>query len=192
MIKSLEELSQILAEAGISTSASQKEQVLNAIRNIDVSQEVIEEQEFHESQEDLEPSFYHFCQPKGENEEPYIICDGEPTFEYENETCLSENILCTHENNHSKEGNLHDMVEENMQISVDEQVNHGYQDYIEIWFQTTIRPQQSLLQEILTSYHSKLLVSHVLVCFKAHFSNLNVSIFLILLRTWIHWKYSYT
>ena len=83
------------------------------------------------------------------------------------------------------------MVEEDMQISVDEQVNQGYQDYIEVWLRATIRPQQYSLQQFLTSYHSKLLVSHLLVCLKAHFSNLNVSIFLILLRTWIHWKYSY-
>ena len=79
-----------------------------------------------------------------------------------------------------------------MKISIDEQVNQGYQDYIEIWFQETIRPQQSLLQQFLASYHSKLMIYHVLVCFKADFSNLNVSIFLILLRTWLHWKYSYT
>lgn len=125
MIKSSEELFQILAEASISASASQKEQVLNAIRNLDASPG-IEEKEFHESQEDLEPSFDHFFQHEGENEEPYIIWNGEPTLEPEIEEfliCLSEHPLCVQENNHSKEGNLHDMVEEDIQISFDEQVN---------------------------------------------------------------------
>jgi len=195
MIKSSEEFFQILAEVGISTSASQKEKILNVIRKIEASPEVIEKQEFHESQENLEPSFDHFFQLEGENEEPYIICNGEPTLEPENEEfliCLSRDPLCVQENNHSKEGNLPDMVKEDIQISVDEQVNRGYQDYIEIWFQTTIKPQRYLLQQFFTSHHSKLLVSHVLVCFKTHFSNRNVSIFLILLRTWLHWKYSYT
>ena len=36
-----------------------------------------------------------------------------------------------------------------MQISVYEQVNQGYQDFIEIWFRETIRPQQSPLQQFL-------------------------------------------
>ena len=60
MIKILEELSEILAEVGIYVSSSQKERVLNAIRNIDVSLEVIEEQECYESQEDLESSSNNF------------------------------------------------------------------------------------------------------------------------------------
>jgi len=195
MIKTSEEFFQILAEAGISTSSSEKEKILNVIRKIEASPEVIEKQEFPESQENLEPSFNHFFQPEGENEEPYIIWNGEPTLEPEIEEfliSLSEDPLCVQKNNHSKEGNLHDMVEEDIQISFDKQVNQGYEDYIEIWFQTTIKPQPSLLQQFLTSHPSKLLVSHVLVCFETHFSNWNVSIFLILLRTWLHWKYSYT
>ena len=195
MIKSSEEFFQILAKAGISTYASEKEQILNVIRKIEASPEVIEKQECHESQENLEPSFDHFFQPEGENDESYILWNGEPTLEPEIEEfliSLSEDPLCVQKNNHSKEDNLHDMVEEDIQISVDEQVNQGCQDYIEIWFQTTIKTQQSLLQQFLTSHPSKLLVSHIMVCFKTHFSNRNVSIFLILLRTWLHWKYSYT
>jgi hypothetical protein len=49
----LQELSQILAAAGI--SASQEEKILTAIKNIPVLWEVIENQKFHEPHlEDLE------------------------------------------------------------------------------------------------------------------------------------------
>ncbi len=48
MIKSLEELSQIIGATGI--FASQEEQILTAVKNLSVSPKVIEEQQIHESQ----------------------------------------------------------------------------------------------------------------------------------------------
>ena len=104
-------------------------------------------------------------------------------------TYLPKDPLFIQENNHSKEGNLYGKKEEDFQFIVDEKVDQGYQNYIETWFQET---NKSPLQQFLTSYHSKLLVSHVLVCFNTHFSNMNMTIFLILLHTWLYWKYSYT
>ena len=57
MIRSLEELSQILAVAGI--SSSQEEQILTAIKNLYASSEVIKEPEFHE---EPKVSIDHLCQ----------------------------------------------------------------------------------------------------------------------------------
>jgi hypothetical protein len=74
MIKSLEELSQILAAVGISISASQEEQILTAVKNLSASPEVIEKQDFHElhPQEDLEASFDHPFQPIEETKESFL------------------------------------------------------------------------------------------------------------------------
>ena len=57
MTKSLEELSQILVVARI--SSFQEEKILTVVKNLSASPKVIEEEEFHElhPQEDIEVSF---------------------------------------------------------------------------------------------------------------------------------------
>jgi hypothetical protein len=88
---------------------------------------------------------------------------GEQTIEPEIEEfppCPSSDPLCIQEVNQE---DLYGMVEEDIQSGPNEEVNQGYHDYIEHWFQMTIRlKHHSLLQQLFTSYHSKQLVPHVL------------------------------
>jgi hypothetical protein len=97
--------------------------------------------------------------------------------------CLSPNSMYEE---HILE-DLHGMVMEDI-----EQGSQGNQDYIESWFKFVIGPQHSILQQFLASYHQSSWFLISLVFIKVYFSNLNMSIFVILLCTWIHWKYSYT
>jgi hypothetical protein len=64
--------------------------------------------------------------------------------------------------------------------------------YIEAWFQEFIRPHRSILQQLLAPSPSKSLVPHVLISLNVYFSNLNMNTIIIMLHTWLHWKYSYT
>jgi hypothetical protein len=80
------------------------------------------------------------------------------------------------------------MMKENIEISVDE-----HQDYIEIWFQEVTRPQcYSLRQHLLMPKQVGWLVFHIQVITAVNFSYADMGMFLILLRTWLHWKSSYT
>jgi hypothetical protein len=80
------------------------------------------------------------------------------------------------------------MMKESIEIIVDE-----HQDYIEIWFQEVIRPKYySLLQQLLRPKQVGWLVLHIQVITALTFSYMDMSMFLILLRTWLHWKSSYT
>jgi hypothetical protein len=102
-------------------------------------------------------------------------------------TSISLDSLCTLEINHLEEEDLHIMMKESIEIIVDE-----YQDYIEIWFQEVIRPQYySLLQYLLMPKKVGWLVLHIQVITAVTFSYMDMSMFLILLRTWLHWKSSY-
>jgi hypothetical protein len=80
--------------------------------------------------------------------------DGEKTVEPEIEeflACLSSDPLCIQETNQQIVEDMHGMKKEDMQSSVDEQVNQGKHDYIELWFHTTIRLKyHSILQHFLT------------------------------------------
>jgi hypothetical protein len=181
----LQEISQILA-ATRNISASQEEQNLTVITNISASREVIEEKQFHEQhQEDLE-----------ETKEPWKSFDEEKTEEPENEEflpCMSSYPLFIQKINPQILEDLHGMTKEDIQTSANEQINQRHHDYIELWFHTIIGLKHHfILQQFLAPSQSKQLVPHIPVSLKAYLSNLNMSIFVILLRTWIHWKYSYT
>jgi hypothetical protein len=103
-------------------------------------------------------------------------------------TSISAYPLCTSEINHPEEEDLHSMMKECIEIIVDE-----HQDYIEIWFQEVIRPQYySLLQHLLMPKQVDWLVIHIQVITVVTFLYVDMSMFLILLRTWLHWKSSYT
>jgi hypothetical protein len=181
MIKSLKELSQIIAAAGI--SASQEEQILTAVKNLPSSQEVVKEEEFHE-------------QHQAEAKEPWTTFDGELSLEPEIEeflTCLSVDPLCIQETNHLEEDYLHGMIKEDIQSGPHEKVNQEQYDYIELWFQKSITSEHHhLLQQLLVSDHLQLMVVHAFVYIKVHISNLSMNVFSYLLRTWLHWKYAYT
>jgi hypothetical protein len=93
MIKSLEELSRILALAGISTS--QEEQILAVVKNLSASLEAIEETDIHEpcSQDDLQTTTNSPCQAVEDIEDSCITFTGEKSLEAEIEecsTCLSK------------------------------------------------------------------------------------------------------
>jgi hypothetical protein len=103
-------------------------------------------------------------------------------------TSISTNPLCTLENNHPEEEDLHSTMKESIEIIVDE---HQY--YIEIWFQEVIRPQYySLLQHLQMPKQVGWLVLHIQVITTVTFLHVDMSMFLILLRTWLHWKSYYT
>ena len=68
----------------------------------------------------------------------------------------------------------------------------GRQDYIESWFHSVIGFQCSIIQYLLRSSKSRQLASHIQIHIKEFLSNLHMSLSIILLQTWFHWKYSYT
>jgi hypothetical protein len=180
---SLRELSQILAAAGI--SSFQEEHILAAAKSISTSPEILEESRSYELQNDFP------CQNVKEDEKLWTTSSGEQSLRPEIEefsTSISTDPLCTSEINHPEEEDLHSMMKESIEITVDE-----HQDYIEIWFQEVIRPQYySLLQHLLMPKQVGWLVLHIQVITAVTFSYMDMSMFLILLRTWLHWKSSYT
>jgi hypothetical protein len=176
----LQELSRILAAAGI--SASQEEHIFTAVKNLVVS-----------PHEELEVSSDSSCQFVEGNKESWIEFNGEKPVEPEIEeslSCLSTDLVCTPKTNHLEEDNLHSMVEEDIQCDLNKEEKQEYSDPIEIWFQLVIRSHHSFIYCLISS--SKQLVLHTPVCIKIYLLNLSMDIFLTLLRTWLHWKYSYT
>ena len=66
-------------------------------------------------------------------------------------------------------------------------------DYIENWFQEVITPQSHFfLRHFLLPNRIGRLVPHIQVSIDVNFSYLDMGMFLTLLRTWLHWKSSYT
>jgi hypothetical protein len=180
---SLEEFSQILATTGI--SSFQEEHSLAAAKSVSTSPEILEESRSYELQNDLP------FQTVKEAENLWTTSGGEQSLRPEIEefsTSISTNPLCTSEINHPEEEDLNSMMKESIEIIVDR-----HQDYIEIWFQEVIRPQYYfLLQHLLMPKQVGWLVLHIQVITAVTFSYMDMSMFLILLRTWLHWKTSYT
>ena len=83
-----------------------------------------------------------------------------------------------------------DHISEDLHFMIEER--QGRQDYIESWFNSVIGFQCSIIQYLLTSSKSRQLASHIQVHIKECLSNLHMSLSIILLQTWFHWKYSYT
>ena len=76
---------------------------------------------------------------------------------------------------------------------VDDEENPEYKDYIETWFQGVVKPEYHFfLQHFLLSNQIGRLVAHIQVSIEVNFSYLDMSMFLTLLHTWLHWKNSYT
>jgi hypothetical protein len=164
---------------------------LTTVKNIPILWEVIDNKNFHETH--LEGLFNHPCQFTEEIRKPWTTSNGEKTTEPKTKEfppCPSSDPLCIQEVNQE---DMYGLVEEGIHSGQNEEENQVHCEYIEHWFHTTIRlKHQSLLQKLSTSYHSKQLEYHALVYIKEHFSNMSLNIFVILLCTWIHWKYSNT
>jgi hypothetical protein len=118
----LQELSHILAEAGI--SASQEEHILTVVKNLVVS-----------PQEDLEvplDSSYQFVEG---NKELWIEFNGEKSMEPDIEeslACLSADPVCNPKTNHLEEDNMHRIVKEDIQCDPNKEEKQEYSDPIEI------------------------------------------------------------
>jgi hypothetical protein len=177
---SLEELSQILAATEI--FSFQEEHILTIVKNLSTSSETIREPKSHELQKDS------LCQTIEGVEKLETTLDGKRPLRPEIEE-FSTNPLYTLETNHPEEEDMHGMIKESIEIIVDE-----HQDYIEIWFQKVIRPQYHsfLFQHLLMTKQVGWLVLHIQVITVVIFSYVDMGMFLILLRTWLHWKVSYT
>jgi hypothetical protein len=97
---------------------------------------------------------------------------------------LSPDPLCTQEYEDQFSEEIHDMTTTG---------NQGNKDHIEVWFQSVTSLQHhSIFQQFLAPSLQKQLASHIPVFIKVHFSDLDMSLLEILLREWMHWKYSYT
>jgi hypothetical protein len=176
---SLGELSQILAATGM--SSFQEEDILIIVKNLSTSLEIIKEPNSHELQKD---SIFQITEGDEKLETTF---DGERPLRPEIEEFLVD-PLYTSKTNHPEEEELHGMMKEGIEITIDEQ-----QDYIEIWFQEVIRPQyHSLLQHLMMSKQVGWFVLHIQVITVVTFSYMDMSMFLILLCTWLHWNISYT
>jgi hypothetical protein len=179
---SLQELSHILVTTGI--SASQEEHILTTFKNL-----VVSPQEYLEVPSD---SYYRFIE---ETQEAWIEFNGEQPLEPEIEeflACLSTDLVCTPNTNHLEEDNLRSRVKEDMLCDLNKEEKREYLDPIERWFQIVFRSHYSFTFHYCLISSSKQLVLHTPVCIKIYLLNLSMNIFLTLLCTWLHWKYSYT
>jgi hypothetical protein len=85
------------------------------------------------------------------------------------------------------------MLEGDMKNDPDQQKNQGYQSDIEIWFQKVTKLQQYFLPQLrLIPSKPDHLVSEIWILVQACISSLHIIFSLILMCTWLHWKYSYT
>ena len=74
-----------------------------------------------------------------------------------------------------------------------EEENIEYISHIEIWFQEGTKPRyHPLLQCLLLLNQTARLILHITVIIVLFFLYVDKGIFLVLLRTWLHWKNSYT
>jgi hypothetical protein len=146
-------------------------------------------------QEDLEVPSDSSCQFIEENKESWIEFNGDQPVELDIEEsleCLSTDPICTPNTNHLEEDNLHSMVEEDIQCDLNKEEKEEYSDPIEIWFRLVIRSHHSFIFHNFLISSSKQLVLHTPVCIKIYLLKPTMDIFLTLLHTWLHWKYSYT
>jgi hypothetical protein len=152
---------------------------LTIVSNLSSSPEILEESRSYELQNDF--PFKNAKETKKLWTTPSREQSLRPEIE-EFSTSISIDPLCTSEIKHPEEKDLHNMMKESIEITVDE-----HQDYIEIWFQEVIKPQYySLLQHLLMPKHVGWLVLHIQVIDAVNFSYMDMSMFLIFLLTWLH------
>ena len=84
------------------------------------------------------------------------------------------------------------MVEEEVQIKDNEEA-HRDLGYIEGWLQTIFKERKHFLfQQFLASHERNKLAFHIQVYVKVSIATLNENSVMVLLCTWLHWKFSYT
>ena len=95
---------------------------------------------------------------------------------------------------------IHYPIEEDLYREAKEEDMQHYEemelechDYIEYWFQTTtLARHHYLLKKFLVLYHLQVLVFHAHIHFQVYMLNLSMNISMYLIRTCLHWKYSFT
>ena len=150
-------------------------------------QKLEEVQSIHEEdpqEENLEISSSYLCEKVNES---WITCNEDQTLEPEIEeflACITQDPLCIHDFEQLPQEELCDMTIKE---------NKTDKDHFKIWFQLVIRLQHhSPFQHSLALNLYDQLIFHVQAFIKIYFSNLDVSLLMILLRKWMHWKFSYT
>lgn len=133
---------------------------------------------------------------KEEIKEPWAALDEEKRSKSKIEKAsswLPSNLPCIQEKDQQKKEDEKVMIEGDMKHDPDQQRDQGYQSYIETWFQTVTKLQQySLPQPCLIHSKSDHFVSEIWIIVKACISSLHIILSLVLMCTWLHWKYSYT
>jgi len=130
-----------------------------------------------------------------ETKESWTTSNGEQPLEPEIEeflVCLFADALSTQEDNHLMLEDLHGMVKEDMPNEPNKEVNQDHFDFVENSFQAIVRSYHSFILPYFLTSSLKQLVLHTQVCIEDYILNLSMNAFLYLLRTWLHWKYSYT
>jgi hypothetical protein len=70
--------------------------------------------------------------------------------------------------------------------------NYAYENIIEQWFQAGTRLDPFSFSFYFVNLQFRHLISHVYVYFRSSFAKLTLNIFLLLLRSWLHWIFDYT
>jgi hypothetical protein len=171
----LKDISQILTTTA-NTSAIQEEQILTAIKNI-AKQHIYDQQE-EENMEEIKQSGNTVDEEFAEL----------PLY-----TSL-DHLEIHHQVNMAEEDiQIKDDEEEDIQIKDDKEEDMKRYDCIEEWLQIVIRSgQYFILQQFLALNQMNRSVLYIRVHIKFYILNMNVKPFVILLRTWLHWKYTYT
>ena len=146
-----------------------------------------EQQNIHEDdplEENLELSSSYLCE---EVNESWIIGNEDQTLEPEIEEFLasiSHDPLCIQDFEQVPQ-------EEFCAMTINE--NQADKDHLKTWFQLVISSQHySILQHSFSSNLYDQINFHVQTFMKVYFSNLDMSLLMILLHKWMQWKFSYT
>jgi len=173
---SMRELSQILTKVGVSISTLQEEQILTEVESFSTSPKIADETQSQELQKDF------LCENAKEVDILEITSKGEHPEIEEFSIYMTTDSSCAQTTTQLEEENLYDIVKE-----------REYQDYIKRWFQEVTQPQyHSFLRHLFMQRKVSWLNFHIQVITATTFSYVDKGIIFILLRTWFHWKYSYT
>ena len=173
----LREISQILVVVGI--SSSREEFILTAFRKISISPQ---------PKKYLELSLNSTYLSTKENDESCTKSDGEHPVEPEIEEAAS--LVCIPQTNYPI---LPVMTQDEFQSGPKDKMSQYHHDYIKHWFQIKINSMyHSHLQILFISHISKLFIVHAHIPPKVYTLNLCMIIYLYLIRTWLHWKFSFT
>jgi len=149
---------------------------LTAVESLSTSPEITDKPKSQELQKDV------LCETTKEADTLGITSEGEKPKIKDFSTCKLIDPSCAQTTAQLEEGDLYDIVKEG-----------EYQDYIERWFQEVTQPQyHSFVRHLLMQRKVSWLNFHIQVITATIFSYVDKGTILILLRTWFHWKSSYT